>query len=129
MSCSNSRNIKDKVDISLLDEGKIESLKLKGVSNTLAQQTTDINSNFLVAIDQIQSRFPNGGGYFIGITSDPPESPIGYNLSFLGEELLDAPRGTSYCSGSSYTVFIEGMNKILTSENLSEERLELLRMQ
>ena len=45
--------------------------------------------------------------------------------------LLSAPRKTSYCSGSTYTAFIEGLNLIYkkTANVLSEERYESLRMQ
>jgi hypothetical protein len=89
------------------------------------------NTFVLKAIDLIQSIVMDGGGYFAGIKANPPESPIGYNLNLFGKELLNAPRKTSYCSGSSYSVFIETLNLIYKNKqpNLTVERLEALRMQ
>lgn len=68
------------------------------------------NRLVLEGIDAAQLSAMDGGGYFIGVTADPPESPIGYGLSLLGEPLLDPPRRTSYCSGATYTAFIEALN-------------------
>lgn len=68
------------------------------------------NRLVLEGIDAAQLSAMDGGGYFIGVTADPPESPIGYGLSLLGEPLLDPPRQTSYCSGVTYTAFIEALN-------------------
>lgn len=68
------------------------------------------NRLVLAGIDKVQATAMDGGGYFIGIKADPPESPIGYGLTLLGEPMLDPPRGTSYCSGATYTAFIEAMN-------------------
>ncbi len=89
------------------------------------------NKYILEAIDSIQSKFPDGGGYFIGLKADPPESPIGYDLSLFGKPLLKAPRTTSYCSGSSYAAFIEALNLIYKDSNktLSNENYEAMRMQ
>jgi len=89
------------------------------------------NEQILAGIDKVQASAPDGGGYFIGIKADPPESPIGYDLSLYGAPLLKAPRTTSYCSGASYSAFIEGMNLIHPdgARRISPERLESLRMQ
>lgn len=89
------------------------------------------NTFVLKAIDSIQSTFMNGGGYFAGVEANPPESPIGYSLSLFNKQLLKAPRKTSYCSGSSYSVFIETLNLIYKDKHpyLSKERFESLRMQ
>src|SRR5207253_9122527 len=64
------------------------------------------------------------------------ESPIGYPLALFGKPLLAPPRTTSYCSGSSYTAFIEALNLLYGKEGaddgaarLSPDRLEALRMQ
>lgn len=87
------------------------------------------NSVVLKAIDSVQATAPEGNGYFIGIKADPPESPIGYDLELFGRQLLKAPRKTSYCSGSSYTAFIEAMNILYKGKTISDERYEALRMQ
>jgi len=89
------------------------------------------NRYFLQGIDRVQAHAPDGGGYFIGIDSIPTESPLGYPLKLLGQPLLDPPRPTSYCSGSSYGAFIEGMNLILAGhqKKLTAARTEILRMQ
>ncbi|MEZ6193052.1 MAG: hypothetical protein R3C45_17405 [Phycisphaerales bacterium] len=68
------------------------------------------NRFVLAGVDKAQSSAMDGGGYFIGIKADPPESPIGYALSLMGNPLLSPPRTTSYCSGSTYTAFIEALN-------------------
>ncbi len=89
------------------------------------------NLDILKAMDIIQQSAPDGGGYFIGIKANPPESPIGYNLKLLGNELLKAPRTTSYCSGASYAVFIEALNLIFANEEkkISDENIEAIRLQ
>ena len=89
------------------------------------------NKFVLKAIDTVQNKFPDGGGYFIGIHAKPAESPIGYELKLFGKSLLNPPRKTSYCSGSTYTVFIETLNQIFKSsgQKLSFDRYESLRMQ
>ncbi len=68
------------------------------------------NRYVLAGIDVAQNSAMDGGGYFTGITAEPAESPIGYALNLLGTELLEPPRTTSYCSGASYTAFVEGLN-------------------
>lgn len=89
------------------------------------------NKSVLKAIDKVQSTAMDGGGYFTGVKADPPESPIGYNLSLLGKKLLNLDRKTSYCSGASYSAFIESMNTILENnkDSISADRMEALRMQ
>jgi hypothetical protein len=89
------------------------------------------NREILKAIDIVQKSAIDGGGYFIGIKADPPESPIGYNLSLLGNKLLEAPRKTSYCSGATYAVFIEALNLILADkqQNIPPNNIEAMRMQ
>ena len=89
------------------------------------------NRQVLKAIDIVQAHAMDGGGYFTGMHAKPTESPIGYKLTLFGKPLLDPPRTTSYCSGSSYGVFIEALNLLLPegSSRLSEERYESLRMQ
>ncbi len=95
------------------------------------QDAPDYNKMILQGIDKVQSTAPDGGGYFIGLKAVPAESPIGYPLHFGGGSLIDPPRGTSYCSGSSYAAFIEGLNLIFQNRQneLSSDRLEALRMQ
>jgi hypothetical protein len=90
-----------------------------------------INVLVLRAIDTVQATAPDGGGYFVGVKAQPAESPIGYRLKLFGQPLLEPPRKTSYCSGSSYTAFIEALNLIYSDaqSRLSPERFEALRMQ
>src|SRR6201999_3987620 len=71
---------------------------------------TGYNRAILAGIDHVQSTQPNGGGYFTGVKAKPAESPIGYPLKLLGQPMLTPPRSSSYCSGSSYSAFIEGLN-------------------
>jgi hypothetical protein len=90
------------------------------------------NLAVLRGIDLVQQSAPDGGGYFADPKASPAESPIGYELKLLGHPLLDPPRPTSYCSGSSYAAFIEAMNMILGADGaskISPERLEAMRMQ
>ncbi len=85
----------------------------------------------LKAVDIVQSHAMDGGGYFTGIKAKPTESPIGYDLKLFGNALLNPPRPTSYCSGSSYSVFIETLNLIFPegSSTISPDRFESLCMQ
>jgi hypothetical protein len=89
------------------------------------------NIAVLQAIDKVQATAMDGGGYFIGVKAQPPESPIGYELKLFGKSLLNPPRKTSYCSGSSYSAFIEALNILLPDgeKRISADRLESLRMQ
>ncbi len=98
---------------------------------TFGADIPPINRMVLQAVDKVQATQPNGGGYFIGLTAVPAESPIGYPLAFLNQNLLDPPRTTSYCSGSSYAVFIETLNLALGANPppLTPIQLEAMRMQ
>jgi hypothetical protein len=89
------------------------------------------NLSVLKAVDVVQSHAIDGGGYFIGIKAKPTESPIGYELKLLGTSMLTPPRPTSYCSGSSYGVFIETLNLIFgdSVSKISPDRAEAFRMQ
>ncbi|HTY38498.1 MAG TPA: hypothetical protein VMH23_15375 [Bacteroidota bacterium] len=89
------------------------------------------NRSVLKAIDIVQAHAMDGGGYFTGMKAKPTESPIGYELKLFGKSLLDPPRTTSYCSGSSYGVLIEALNLIFPDglARLSADRYESLRMQ
>ena len=87
------------------------------------------NRDVLMAVDTVQSRATDGGGYFIGIKADPPESPVGWDLALLGRPLLKAPRTTSYCSGSSYAALVEALNLRLKGRAIDPGRLEKMRMQ
>jgi len=89
------------------------------------------NKYILKGIDKVQSTAMDGGGYFIGKDSIPTESPLGYDIKFLGRPLLDAPRTTSYCSGSSFGAFIEGLNFIFENKDkkIEDKQYYALRMQ
>lgn len=90
-----------------------------------------LNLAVLAAIDEVQSHAMDGGGYFVGKDSIPTESPVCYNLALFGRPLIQAPRPRSYCSGATYTAFIEALNLLLPQggAQLSEARYEALRMQ
>ena len=96
-----------------------------------ASQVPEFNANILRGVDAVQANAPDGGGYFIGIHANPPESPVGYALSLSDNALLAPPRGTSYCSGSSYSAFVEGLNLFFAKHQLkvSAAQAEQLRMQ
>lgn len=98
---------------------------------TFAARAPRFNKEVLLAVDRVQASAPQGGGYFIGKSATPTESPIGYPLRLFGRPLLDPPRTTSYCSGASYAALIEALDRILAGQRgrLSEERFEALRMQ
>lgn len=99
------------------------------------------NQLVLKAVDSIQSRIPEGGGYFIGVRADPPECPIGLPLQILGRPLLTPTRPTSYCSGASYAALIEALNFYFEGDSslvpavppssitLTDEQIEAIRMQ
>lgn len=93
--------------------------------------STGYNLAILQGIDSVQAHADSGGGYFIGIHAQPTESPIGYPLSLMGQKLLDPPRSTSYCSGSSYAAFIEGLDIIYKTSKRKPDaaHYEALRMQ
>jgi len=112
-----------------LNKKDLNDLNHTNFETVLGKYVSGYNRYVLKAIDKIQKKFPNGGGYFIGIKAVPTESPIGYDLKFMGKELLKAPRTTSYCSGASYTAFIESLNLILDSLELDSIRYDAIRMQ
>ncbi|MCA9741699.1 MAG: hypothetical protein H6695_06165 [Deferribacteres bacterium] len=89
------------------------------------------NDLVLRGIDKVQQSAMDGGGYFIGLKADPPESPVGYPLQLFGKPLLEPPRSTSYCSGATYSAFVEMLNMLYgdSLQELSADRLEALRMQ
>ena len=122
------------------DDGSRLILKKEDVANgahhtkhaeVFGKYISGYNTYILKAIDSVQSTAMDGGGYFTGITADPPESPVGYNLDLFNKQLLQAPRTTSYCSGSTYSAFIESLNMMYKNKHqtLSEKRYESLRMQ
>ncbi|MFH0794156.1 MAG: hypothetical protein V2A74_09010, partial [bacterium] len=90
-----------------------------------------VNIHVLQGVDVVQAHAMDGGGYFIGIKAVPTESPVGYPLTLLDTQLLDPPRPTSYCSGSSYAAFIEGLNLLYGGGHpeFSPERREAMRQQ
>lgn len=75
------------------------------------------NLKILEGIDIVQATATDGGGYFASIKAIPPEAPIGYPLKLFNKVLFEPERSTSYCSGSTYAAFIEGLNLIYT-ENI-----------
>lgn len=135
-SCNNDDNLndnlketKDNSEYFFLTKTDILKKHDTKYFETYGKYISGYNLFVLKAIDSIQAKFPDGGAYFIGITANPPESPIGYDLSFLGKSLLKAPRTTSYCSGASYTAFIEALNLIFKDKIINKQQLELIRMQ
>lgn len=120
-------------------DGKILFLSEKEVLDThstshfkmFGKYAKGYNEFILKAIDQVQSTAPNGNGYFIGLKANPPECPIGYELKLFENPLLQPTRKSSYCSGSTYTAFIEALNFMFAKSKakLSAERLEAFRMQ
>lgn len=147
-------SLKDNIDVSYSShQAKISEDKFPTTNNQdwffLSLETTDFeiqNTNhyqfysdyvtgynrfILKAIDLVQSTAMDGGGYFIGKYADPPESPIGYELSLFNYPIIDPPRTTSFCTGATYATFIEAMNEIYdgTPVFLSSERMDALRMQ
>lgn len=133
LSCSNESNItSDNDERLLLSNADLAA----GIYHTrhaeiFGKYIKGYNLAILKGIDKVQATVDNGGGYFIGIRAVPTESPIGYPLQLLGKSLLDPPRKTSYCSGSSYAAFIEGMGILLKNQTnkLDAIHSEALRMQ
>jgi len=123
-----------------VDDGKLFMLAVDQLSagahhrrhaQLFGGELSGYNVLVLRAIDKVQSTAPDGGGYFIGIKAKPAESPIGYRLRLFDRALLEPPRTSSYCSGSTYTAFIEALNLILPDDakRLSPDRAEAMRMQ
>ena len=94
-------------------------------------QSPGINRVVLRAVDIVQSTEPDGGGYFIGVKADPPESPIGYRVTLFDRPLLSPPRCSSYCSGATYAVLMTALGLLLPPSRppISESILEAVRMQ
>lgn len=90
-----------------------------------------IAHEILKSVDQIQSRFPDGGGYFMGIKGDPPECPVGFPVDFLGSALVKPTRTTSYCSGASYTVLMLSLSRLVQTDHrtLTQAQSDAIRMQ
>lgn len=99
--------------------------------SVFGEKAPKFNRAVLQGADQVQKSAIDGGGYFIGVNAVPAESPVGYPLSLGGKPLLTPPRSTSYCSGSSYSAFIESLNVILGDKlrDLRPDQFEALRMQ
>jgi hypothetical protein len=76
------------------------------------------NLKILEAIDIVQATAMDGGGYFASIKAVPPEAPVGYPLKIFNEVLFEPQRSTSYCSGSTYAAFIEGLNLLYKSKEV-----------
>ena len=89
------------------------------------------NIKILEGIDIVQATAPDGGGYFASIKATPPEAPIGYPLKLFNRVLFEPQRKTSYCSGSTYAAFIEGINILYREkkQELAYPQFEALCMQ
>ncbi len=89
------------------------------------------NLAILQGIDIVQAHALDGGTYFVGKDSIPAESPVYYDLALFGQPLIKAPRHASYCSGATYTAFMEALNLLQSGRaaELTPERFEALRMQ
>jgi len=117
-----------------------------------SQDAPEFNRLVLIGIDRVQKTAMDGGGYFTGVKAQPTESPIGYPLALGETQLVAPPRSTSFCTGASYSAFIESLNLWLKQEpasrpipevtetsplpdwqppfiDISEDRLECMRLQ
>jgi len=96
-----------------------------------AKYSNGYNLKILDGIDIVQATAPDGGGYFASIKAVPPEAPVGYPLKIFNEVLFEPQRSTSYCSGSTYAAFIEGINLLYENKKpeLSYPQFEALCMQ
>jgi hypothetical protein len=95
------------------------------------EHASDYNRYILRAIDKIQGKAINGGGYYTNLKDKSKESPIGYPLKIFNHPLIKPPRTTSYCTGATFAAFIEALNLIYPHGNtrLTPDRYEALRMQ
>jgi len=136
VSCKNSRISSSATG----DDGSRFMLKkadlTSGVHHTnhvkiFGKYVSGYNYAVLQGVDRVQATAPDGGGYFIGIHATPTESPVGYPLRLLGETLIDPPRPTSYCSGSSFSALMEAVDIILKGQEAKLDSVhgEALRMQ
>jgi hypothetical protein len=98
---------------------------------TFGNEVPPLNQAILRGVDAVQKTAMDGGGYFIGVKADPPESPIGFPICIFGSPLLSPPRTTSYCSGASYAAFITAFEETMEGrgDELTPEIIEALRMQ
>jgi hypothetical protein len=115
-----------------LDSADIPTLKQHLNHESMFKKYVDgFNLAVLKAIDIVQAHAMDGGGYFTGMKAKPTESPIGYEVKLFDKPLLDPPRTTSYCSGSTYGVLIETLNLIFPDggSKISPDRYESLRIQ
>ncbi len=117
----------ERVDLALLRANPYQIEHLRYATADLPE----FNRLVLRGADIAQAHAGAGGGYFIGIKAVPTESPVGYPLSLGKNRLLDPPRCTSYCSGASFTAFIEALDLWNRSGRveLGADVIEDLRMQ
>jgi hypothetical protein len=124
----------NKSDLEILSETKDDGTRLVLNNSDLSAGTHHLqhekifgkyingyNLKILQAIDIVQATAPDGGGYFASIKAVPPESPVGYPLKIFNEVLFRPQRSTSYCSGSTYAAFIEGLNLLYKDKNMELE--------
>lgn len=69
-----------------------------------------INQLVLQGVDRVQATAMDGGGYFIGVKTNPPECAYGSAIRYDGWCMGYPARATSFCSGSSYAAFLETLN-------------------
>lgn len=82
----------------------------------------------LAAVDWVQSTAPRGGGYFANPKAVPLESPIGAPLRLWGRTLFEPGRTTSFCSGATYAVLVDALNRLKPSgSDLPDEAWESFR--
>jgi hypothetical protein len=127
-----NRPTKDDGKWMFLDSADIPTLRQHLNHEAIFKKYVDgYNLDVLKAIDIVQAHAMDGGGYFTGMKAKPTESPIGYEVKLFDKSLLDPPRTTSYCSGSTYGVLIETLNLIFPDgkSKISHDRYESLRMQ
>jgi hypothetical protein len=93
--------------------------------------TSGYNKYILKAIDKIQGRTMGGGGYYTNPKNKSKECPIGYELKIFNRPLIKPLRKSSYCTGATYSAFIEALNLIYPEGEtmLTQDRYEALRMQ
>lgn len=92
-----------------------------------ANDTVGYNRQILQAMDKVMAIRPDGGGYYTGIG----DSPVGYSLALNGYNLINPIKNSSYCSGATYTVFIEALNLINSNyiNQMNSSQLDAVRMQ
>lgn len=95
------------------------------------RQVPPLNRTVLAAVDRVQATAMDGGGYFIGVKAKPPECAYGTAIRFNGWCMGYPARTTSFCSGSSYAVFLETLCSYDKAQPLwlSGAQVEALRTQ